>query len=219
MQNKTCSTCQKTLPTSEFPIKRSNKDGLYSLCRSCKSLSDKASRQRRACSKPTTPKKCVSCGKIKGPDAYGKNKSKSDGLHDTCKPCKSTMGKNLYRRERTRILNANKQWRDSNKDKVLDRSQRYYKTNKPDFIARAAKRRSRKIKATPDWLTETHHREIQEFYWLAQDLKSITGESYHVDHIVPLKGKSVCGLHVPWNLQVLPADLNLSKGNKYGNLA
>jgi hypothetical protein len=84
-------------------------------------------------------------------------------------------------------------------------------------LARNTKRQGLKINATPNWLTEEHNNEIQQFYWLAKDLQAITGETYHVDHIVPLKGENVCGLHVPWNLQVLPADINLSKGNKHAD--
>ena len=55
----------------------------------------------------------------------------------------------------------------------------------------------------------------KSFYWLAQDLNKVTEGNYHVDHIIPLQGDGVCGLHVPWNLQVLPADVNIAKGNKF----
>lgn len=109
------------------------------------------------------------------------------------------------------------EWRQENPDYMKKYLTNYYIKNKPRYFAYAASRRAQKNKATPDWLTDTQLNEIQQFYWLAQDLKLVTGECYHVDHIVPLKGENVCGLHVPWNLQVLPADINLSKGNKYGN--
>lgn len=57
--------------------------------------------------------------------------------------------------------------------------------------------------------------EIDAIYLVCQKKTKGTGMLHHVDHIVPLKGKNVCGLHVPWNLQVLPGQDNLSKSNKY----
>lgn len=70
------------------------------------------------------------------------------------------------------------------------------------------------VRYAPKWLEDDQLEEIEYFYWLAEDLQKITGEEYHVDHIHPLKGKNFSGLHVPWNLQVLPKNLNLKKGNK-----
>jgi len=60
----------------------------------------------------------------------------------------------------------------------------------------------------PKWLSESQVLEIVKIY-------ESRGEGQHVDHIVPLNSKSVCGLHVPWNLQVLEARDNLSKGDRW----
>jgi 5-methylcytosine-specific restriction endonuclease McrA len=76
-------------------------------------------------------------------------------------------------------------------------------------------RKDRIKNATPVWLNQTQIKEIEHYHWLARDLEIVSGEKYHVDHIVPIKGKLVCGLHVPWNLQILPSDINLSKGNRF----
>ena len=79
---------------------------------------------------------------------------------------------------------------------------------------RSALHRKQHKKATPKWLTQEHKKQIIDTYELMRDCRTVTGEDYHVDHIVPLNGENICGLHVPWNLQVLPAYINIAKSNK-----
>jgi hypothetical protein len=107
------------------------------------------------------------------------------------------------------------EYRHDNKDKINLSCKEWRKRNPVKVKFYSGNARARKRNATPSWLSAIHKQQIEGFYWLAKDLRSVTGDNYHVDHIVPLKGKNVCGLHVPWNLQVLPADINLRK-NRYG---
>ncbi len=111
--------------------------------------------------------------------------------------------------------NRIKEYRELYRDRGNEKA-RIASKKRPDKVAaKAAKRRSAKQKATPPWLTKEHFEEIQEFYTLAKELQWLfEGEKIHVDHIIPLKGRNVCGLHVPWNLQLLPAKKNLKKSNK-----
>lgn len=80
--------------------------------------------------------------------------------------------------------------------------------------ARTALRDARIRRQTPTWLSTAERAEIEGVYHCAAILGKITGKRWHVDHIVPLRGKSVRGLHVPWNLQVLEASENIRKGNR-----
>jgi 5-methylcytosine-specific restriction endonuclease McrA len=78
----------------------------------------------------------------------------------------------------------------------------------------SAHRRAQKLKATPAWLTLEHLKEIKLLYLKSKIISKETGTQHQVDHIVPLLGKEVCGLHVPWNLRVITAEENRKKCNK-----
>lgn len=75
-----------------------------------------------------------------------------------------------------------------------------------------AARRAAKLKATPSW---ADRRAIRRVYEDARSLVVVTGQKMHVDHIIPLKGRFVSGLHVAENLRPLPARENVKKSNRF----
>lgn len=137
----------------------------------------------------------------------------------------------LYRENnREHLREYKKAWRLANKEKQKAKEKEYYeakkeqikqyqvkykKTNPAKVNALSKKRKVGKKQRTPCWLTEIDYERIEIQYKLAYYLSKITGITYHVDHILPLHGKYVSGLHTPNNLQVLPATENLQKGTKY----
>ena len=106
-------------------------------------------------------------------------------------------------------------WYEVNKEKKAAKSKAYREANPEKFNALYAKRRAAKIQRTPAWLTKEHLEDIELTYSHSRQLQELTGVAYHVDHIVPLQGESISGLHVPWNLQVITATENMSKSNKW----
>jgi hypothetical protein len=99
-------------------------------------------------------------------------------------------------------------YRAANPDKVAAVYKAWALANPDKLAAAQAEYRARKINATPSWLTAEDYREILDLY---AEAKAI---GHHVDHIVPLRGTTVSGLHVPWNLQLLSPAENLKKSNR-----
>jgi len=123
--------------------------------------------------------------------------------------------KRLIRLEKARLKQI--KWRLGNPNHENTKFvKREYKRNNPSKnVAYLAKRRSAQLKRTPAWLTETDRWMIEQAYELSALRTKLFGFSWHVDHIIPLQGKYVSGLHVPTNLQVIPATENLRKANKH----
>lgn len=182
---------------------------------------------------PFGGKVCTGCGEYKLEECYDKIFEKSRGYTKVpakCKDCRRAKVKTYYHENKDRRMAYNKKWREDNYEDQREKRSKYHKDNRerilsyqkwwrennPDKVAAA--RFSRRVNfdnACPSWLTDEMIEEIKSFYILAKDCAAVSGEEYEVDHIVPIKGKNICGLHVPWNLQVLPKDINRSKTNYY----
>ena len=156
-------------------------------------------------------KYCNICKQALAIENYKKDVSKWDKLQPICVVCSSRQ----YAEYRVNNPEYSKTYQQNNYDKIKQYKREYRHANLAVFAAYSAKRRASKLKATPSWLTDKQKDEIAIFYTEAAKLTKSTGVIYHVDHIVPLQGKNVCGLHVPWNLQVITATENVRKNNKY----
>jgi hypothetical protein len=108
-------------------------------------------------------------------------------------------------KNKDKIKEINKLYYLKNKKKIKIEYRSYRSKNRNLLNAIGAKRRAAKLKATPKF---ANLKKIKEIY-----LNCPVG--YHVDHIIPLQGKNVCGLHVEWNLQYLTPSANISKSNKF----
>jgi hypothetical protein len=208
MSSKICRVCAQELPASMFSKNKSRKDGLHYNCKPCdtqKTLQwakDNPEKEylRRVKYKDTNREHVL----IKDRERYLNNKEAS-----------LEQRREYYLKNKNLIIDRNSIWSKNNKDKVRSYIRKNYQNNKPKYMAKSATRRAGKIAATPPWLNAIERAQIQEMYDVAAARTMQTGVKHHVDHIHPLKGDGFNGLHVPWNLCVLTAAKNLSKGARF----
>jgi hypothetical protein len=137
-----------------------------------------------------------------------------NGKWKTCKSCKlRTYNLNKEKNPKAGSIKTIN-WQRKNPDKYNAKQRKWCQQNLGKMNAKTAKRNAAKLERTPAWLNDVHLKEIKELYIIASELSWLSEGGLTVDHIVPLQGDNVSGLHVPWNLQVLPASYNYSKGNK-----
>jgi hypothetical protein len=127
----------------------------------------------------------------------------------------NNIRKNKWRKENPELYKLQvKDYYNRNKEKLNANGRRWNKEKSALKASLTAKRRALKKQATPKWLTKEHFSEMRSFYEQSRQLKLETGIIYEVDHICPLQSDVVCGLHVPWNLRVIPKVENNAKLNK-----
>lgn len=184
-------------------------------------------------------RRCTKCQIEKQPDQFNANKRAPGGLHRRCRDCtrsdraprrekerKAQMAKyyaahaesiqkqrDYQAANRSKYREASRKWREANPEAMLKAKKRWEQANAAHNASKAAEYYCRKRHRSPKWLTKDQKQHIALFYVMARELTTDTGIKHSVDHIVPLFGQTVCGLHVPWNLQVLTAADNSRKQN------
>ena len=129
----------------------------------------------------------------------------------TC-PANIRLIKMIYY-ERNKV-ECKKRARSQPAEKLRDYKRAWKSRNRGVVAENTAARKKHIRLATPHWLTKAHKTQIKAFYLEAERLKSQTGIDHEVDHIVPVRGGIVSGLHVPWNLRVITAAENQSKNRR-----
>jgi hypothetical protein len=142
----------------------------------------------------------------------------------------TTYHKAYYEANKARIAAVKRAYRAANKEKIIaNKRAAYLATREANLAQKREYRQANKGKInflcsmrkkvvkqrTPMWLSPFDRLKIKCYYSVAAMLARNNKEPWHVDHIVPLQGKLVSGLHVPNNLQFLRGVDNVRKKNKF----
>ena len=189
---KLCVTCKANRPLSDFYKRKDSPSGYRNDCKDCRKLVSSKNHFANHEAK-----------KAKLKEAYAQRKEDNPNLLS-----------DWYAKNREKDLANSKLAYQANAEDRKAKQRLWSKTNRGTANALGRKYKLKKINATPKWLSESQLLHIKCKYQLAAMLNIHGVEPWHVDHIVPIRGKDVCGLHVPWNLRVIPAKENMTKGNR-----
>jgi hypothetical protein len=129
-----------------------------------------------------------------------------------CRECAKAYNKKHYSENAETYISRAREWRLAQPDRARElfneSKKRLRAIDCSKKLAENALRVDYIKRATPSWANKFF---IAEAYHIAKVRESMLGGKWHVDHIIPLRGKNVCGLHVENNLQVIPAQVNIRK--------
>jgi hypothetical protein len=132
----------------------------------------------------------------------------------TCLTCSAISAAKAKAKNPQKYYAHAKAWNSRNPEKIMASQIRRNRENPARRNLWTANYRQAKDSRMPAWLNSGQLAEMEGVYDYCSALRR-AGLDYHVDHIVPLRGKIVSGLHVPWNLQVIPGLENVRKGNRF----
>lgn len=231
---KRCTNCGVERDVSNFHAARKARGlrssrggmGVAAVCKSCRSeLRKPGITALRETQKELTLrglKKCNVCEIEKPLAEFSKRKASKDGLNFTCRTCSSARARR-WREQNPQAFRDwssensedraryGRQYRRKNKDALSESYRRWAQENKHIVNALTAKRNAAKKNATAAW---ADHDAIREIYERAAYLSKATGVKHEVDHIYPLQGEFICGLHCEDNLQILTKAENIRKHNR-----
>lgn len=202
---KLCKRCNTVKPVDGFTTSKKSSDGCQSYCKKCYADLRKAYRLAN----PELDKQKNKEFKARHKQKISEYKKK---YREENKERIKQQRKDSYSRNKEKELSSSKKYKEENKVRLAELQSIRLKTNPEIGRYYRSMRRAAERTAKPVW---ANNDKIKEFYILSAKLSELDGIERHVDHIIPLKSKSVCGLHCEQNLQVITKKENLSKLNHY----
>lgn len=211
--HKDCKKCKAAKPTSAFTKDTQKRDGLASYCRECIYSASKASghaAQKRF--RKNNPEKIAAYKRAaywRDPEAA---RTQYMARYYANRESMLAAQKRNYEKCKPKRLSESRAWALKNWDRVIATKRAWKERNPSSTRADRAYRRCMEHKSCPAWADRA---ELRRFYMESRRLTEETGVLHHVDHVLPIRNKHICGLHVPVNLAVIPAGENMRKTNKF----